>query len=218
MNIPKNLHVIWVGDHHQCPHTCIDTWKANHTSWNLKIWTNDDLDTIPWRCKSQIEKFRAVGAWEGVADIMRYEILNTHGGFYFDADSYSIRPLDESLLENKMFAVWESEHHRPGLIANGFIGSRTEHPVLEEIIKRISAMPDPVFRYMPLQMKRKRIAPYKTVGPCLFTHIAQKHPADITVFPSILFLPRHYLDPAERTGGPVYARHIWHTTRHAHSV
>jgi mannosyltransferase OCH1-like enzyme len=65
---------------------------------------------------------------------MRYEILHDHGGVYVDADSTCVRPLDDWLRDMRMFAIWESEQHRPGLIANGFIGSAPQHPALAAII------------------------------------------------------------------------------------
>ena len=43
-----------------------------------------ELGALQWRCRKQIEVFRARGQWEGVADLMRYEILHEHGGVYVD--------------------------------------------------------------------------------------------------------------------------------------
>ena len=53
--------------------------------------------------------------WEGVADMMRWEILDQHGGFAVDADSICIRPLEDWLFEPRIFACWENEIARPGL-------------------------------------------------------------------------------------------------------
>jgi len=53
----------------------------------------------------------------GVADIMRYEILFNEGGIALDADSLCLRPLEDWVLEPAAFAAWEHEHIRPGLIA-----------------------------------------------------------------------------------------------------
>jgi inositol phosphorylceramide mannosyltransferase catalytic subunit len=92
----------------------------------------------------QLKIFRDGGYWDGVADLMRYEILFEHGGVYVDADSTSVRPLDHWLLTPPLFAVWESEQHRPGLIANGFIGSVPQHPALAAIIRATARMNKPV--------------------------------------------------------------------------
>ena len=58
----------------------------------------------------------------GVADIMRYEILFNEGGIALDADSLCLRPLEDWVLESAAFAAWEHEHIRPGLIAAGAMG------------------------------------------------------------------------------------------------
>lgn len=55
----------------------------------------------------------------GVADMMRQEILYSEGGIVIDADSLCMQPLDEALLDCEAFACWESDMVRPGLIAAG---------------------------------------------------------------------------------------------------
>jgi len=95
--IPKKLHIIWVGDEAKCPNHCIQSWKDRHLDWDVRVWGNLELGVLKWKSHSQIEVFRARGQWEGVADLMRYEILHEHGGVYVDADSVCIRPLDDWL-------------------------------------------------------------------------------------------------------------------------
>ena len=41
----------------------------------------------------------------GKADILRYELLYEHGGFFIDADSECINPLDDFLTDNKAFLL-----------------------------------------------------------------------------------------------------------------
>jgi mannosyltransferase OCH1-like enzyme len=122
--IPKKLHLIWVGDDTKRPHHSIDSWKHKHPAWEFRVWSNAELDGTPWKARRQIDRFRALNHWDGVADLMRYEILHEHGGVYVDADSTCVRALDDWLLDTRMFAVWENERHSPGLIANGFIGQK----------------------------------------------------------------------------------------------
>jgi hypothetical protein len=59
----------------------------------------------------------------GVADMMRWEILHAAGGIVVDADSIALRPLDDHLLDCEAFACWENEIVRPGLIAAGYFGA-----------------------------------------------------------------------------------------------
>lgn len=98
LNIPQKIHVIWVGDESKRPDQWISIWRDNHPTWEFRLWGNAELERQSWRSKKQIEIFRNSGHWEGVADLMRYEILFEHGGVYVDADSTSVRPLDSWLL------------------------------------------------------------------------------------------------------------------------
>jgi mannosyltransferase OCH1-like enzyme len=211
--IPKKLHLIWVGDDGSRPDRWIESWRTNHPHWEFRLWGNAERETVPWRCAYQIQLLAAAGRWDGVADVMRYEILHEHGGVYVDADSLSVRPLDDWLLETPMFAVWESEEHAPGLVANGFIGAIAGHAALVEIVDRIRQLKDPLRVRNPWRLWPKRVAPWKTVGPVLFTEVVRGQPPDqVKILASELFLPRHFLDAHERQGKVVYARHFWQTT------
>ena len=175
VSIPKILHAIWVGDESRRPDRWIQTWRMMHPTWAFKVWGNADYEARAWKSKRQMEIFRALKHWEGVADLMRYEILHEQGGVYVDADSACVRPLDDWLLDTRMFAIWESERHRPGLVANGFIGSIPGHPALEAIIRVTARMhKTPVsrrsWRSIRFEGVRPRFewtydAPSKTVGP-----------------------------------------------------
>lgn len=211
--IPKKLHMIWVGAEEKRPDQWIETWRGNHADWEFRLWGNADLETTAWACRKQIEILAAAGKWEGVADVMRYEILHRHGGVYADADLVSVRPLDDWLRETPMFAVWESEEHAPGLIANGFIGAVPGHPALAETIERISRLDDPLKTKRWWFARPKPTAPWKTIGPRLFTKVVQSQPrGQVTILPSVMFLPRHFRDTQEREAEVIYARHFWRTT------
>ncbi|MCF8476448.1 MAG: hypothetical protein K9G60_05420 [Pseudolabrys sp.] len=212
--IPKKLNMIWVGVDANRPDRFIETWRSNHTDWEFRLWGNADLETTAWACDRQVRLLAKAERWEAVADVMRYEILHRYGGVYADADSVSVRPLDDWLLKTPMFTVWESEQHAPGLIANGFIGAVPGHPALAEMIRRIGLLDD------PLQARRwwfgrpKPIAPWKSTGPRLFTKVIRSQPrGQVTTLPSVMFLPQHFCDPQEREAEVIYARHFWATTK-----
>ncbi|SRR5579883_1349602 len=96
--IPKKLHLIWIGDRYRRPDDCIVSWRDNHPGWQFKLWTDQDLLKTTWLTEPQIDAFRHARQWSAIADLMRYEILYREGGVYVDADSYSLRPLDDWLL------------------------------------------------------------------------------------------------------------------------
>lgn len=211
--IPKKLHMIWVGDESVRPDEWIATWRRNHADWDFRLWDNSDLETEPWICRRQLQQLAKEKRWEGVADVMRYEILLRHGGFYADCDSISLRPLDDWLLAAPLFAVWESEVHAPGLIANGFIGAVPDHPALAELVERVRRLDNPLRsrrRWLPWT---KKVAPWKSTGPALFTRVLRSQPPEkVIILPSVMFLPRHFRETDERAADVVYARHFWSTT------
>jgi len=190
-----------------------------HPAWEFKIWGNTELDTRVWQSQKQIDIFRAGGHWEGVADLMRYEILYEQGGVYVDADSACVRPLDDWLLDTRMFAVWENEIHSPGLVANGYIGCVPRHPALAAINKVTARMNKRVWRRAwPNPFRWEEILPWKSVGPRFFTKMIMPFcPMDVTILPSILFLPQHYQDTNERQSSLIYCRHAWGTTHKSYA-
>lgn len=212
--IPQKLHMIWVGDETKRPDAMINSWRRNHPQWQFKLWGNTELRNGNWQSHRQIERFLCSGHYDGVADLMRYEILYEHGGVYVDADTMSQRPLDNWLLETPLFAVWESEQHRPGLIANTFIGVVPGHPALAAIIKKTSRMNQPVWRRAWANPFRwKEVPPWKSVGPVFFTRMIRPYcPDQAMIIPSILFLPKHHLDKHARPASLAYAEHQWRTT------
>jgi inositol phosphorylceramide mannosyltransferase catalytic subunit len=211
--IPKNLHAIWIGPKER-PDRWIDTWRDQHPDWQFRLWGNEEYRTIDWVSRKQMDRFEAEGHWAGIADLMRYEILFRYGGFYVDADMACIRPLDEWLLHNHMVAVRESELHRAQLIANSFIGSVAGHPALYDILQATSRMNSPVRRWSWKHFRKINILPWKSVGPRFFTKMICPYcPELVTVLPSILFLPQHFLDLTERSCDFIYARHFWGSTR-----
>jgi inositol phosphorylceramide mannosyltransferase catalytic subunit len=212
--IPKKLHMIWIGDEAKRPDGAIQSWRDNHPGWEFTLWGNKELHGGDWKGHRQIERFLTSGHFEGAADLMRYEILYKHGGVYVDADSVSLRPLDDWLLQAPLFAIWESEHHRPHLVANGFIGSVPAHPALAAMIKKTSRMNDPIWRRAwPNPFRWEEVPPWKSVGPVFFTKIVLPFcPEQAMILPSILFLPKHHLDKQTRASSLVYAEHRWQST------
>ena len=90
--IPKMLHIIWVGDEARKPQDAIDNWQTKHPAWQFRLWGDAELNGMQWKSRHQIDIFRASERWEGVADLMRYEILHEHGGVYVDADTTAYAP------------------------------------------------------------------------------------------------------------------------------
>jgi len=203
--IPKLMHFIWVGDQSKCPTNCMDTWRALNPDWEFLLWGDDDLQGQDWFNRDHMDAMYGVEL-NGVADMMRWEILHAKGGVVVDADSIALRPLDDPLLDCEAFACWESEIARPGLIAAGYFGCAAGNPFVEQIIRDIHDAPSVT-----------HAKAWKTVGPQRLTDSYRKYGySKLRVYPSHYFIPRHFTGIEYDGSDPVYADQLWGSTRRAY--
>ena len=217
MQIPKKLHIIWVGDQSKSPTDCIRSWKKNHPSWEFKLWSNNELRSTDWINREHLQAFAQREKWTAVADLMRYELLYREGGVYVDADSFSIRPMQDWLLENEMFACWEDTLSSARLVNNAFIGSIPKNPFLFYVIEEIGRKKELFRRWSWSRMRYVRMGAWRSVGPYHLTRcIHQYEPggySGITLLPSQMFSPTHFRGNTYTGNGLVFADHQWGTTR-----
>jgi mannosyltransferase OCH1-like enzyme len=195
--IPKIIHQIWIGDQSQRPVNLMQTWVDMNPEWEYRLWTDDNLPEMI--CQDQFDKMKQL---HGKADILRYEILYQYGGFYVDADSECILPLEDFLLDNDSFAGYENERVRGNLIANGYIASTKENDLMWILLSKIKKIPD-------INIKE----PWQITGPQLVTDtVRQIDYKELTVYPSHYFIPRHYSGVEYKGDGKVFARQYWGST------
>jgi mannosyltransferase OCH1-like enzyme len=209
VRIPKILHIVWVGPHLP-PMEMIDSWALKHTGnqgWLFQFWrdpTQDDRKKQPWMNQDQMNARASRREWNGVADLMRYEILFKYGGFAVDADSTCVRALDAGPIDfiNSQTAVacYEHEHLRPGVIGCGFLGAPKEHPFFKACVEDAAGQ-------APSEMA------WKTVGPLLMGRVAQRMSQNIKVYPARMFNPIHHSGTAAPGTAPIYAEQGWGSTK-----
>ena len=199
--IPRKLHCIWIGDESKRPDNCIESWRNNHREWEFFIWGNKELQGHQWENRIHISSMLS-RELNGVADMMRWEILHAHGGVLVDADSYCLSPLDNDFLHYECFACWENEIARPGLIATGYFGSVPNHALLRRIIDDIKH-----------EESVTHASAWQTVGPLRLTRSVERHGLlGLKVLPSYYFIPEHYTGLQTYNVGPVYANQYWGST------
>jgi len=200
--IPKTLHFIWVGDEAKRPDNCIDTWRGLNPGWQIKVWGNESLRETEWvNAAHMLEMYDR--ELNGVADMMRWEILHAEGGVVVDADSICLRPLDDELIDCEAFACWENEVARPGMIAAGYFGCGAGNAFVGRIVQDIHAEASVVDRMA-----------WETVGPQRLTDAHRMYGYDaLTIYPSHYFIPEHFSGAVYDGPGPVYAHQLWGTTR-----
>jgi mannosyltransferase OCH1-like enzyme len=200
--IPRILHFIWVGDESRRPDNCIDTWRKRHGDWEIKVWGNRTLVDHEW-VNARHMKEMSTKELNGVADMMRWEILYNEGGVVLDADSICLRPLEDEFLDNDSFCCWENETARPGLLAAGYFGSCAQNEFVGQII-------------LDIQQEESVVndKAWKTVGPLRLTqsYFKYKYTA-LKIYPSHYFIPEHFTGVKYTGSGPVYAAQLWGSTK-----
>jgi mannosyltransferase OCH1-like enzyme len=199
--IPRILHIIWVGDDSKRPDNCIDTWRRHNPDWELRVWGNDDLANYGWVNARHMREM-APRELNGVADLMRWEILYHEGGFVVDADSVCRAPLAPWLFEGEACACWENEWVRPGLVAAGYVGSVKENPFFGQMILDLQNTPTVADRMA-----------WQSVGPLFLTEsLRMQQYIGMTIWPSHFFIPRHFTGLEYTGGGRVFAGQEWGST------
>lgn len=217
LQIPRKLHMIWVGNDNRMPRDGIESWRTAHPDWTFRLWTDRELYSHGWQNAAHIATFVRERKWPAVADLMRYEILHREGGVYVDADSHCLRPLDDWLLENEMFACWVDTLEKRKLINNAFLGSVPRNPFLAFVIEEARRKRDVLTRWSWSRLAFVKMGAWRSVGPHHLTRCVDRYQgrgyANITVLPSHMFSPNHFRGRVYEGNGVVYADHCWATTR-----
>lgn len=211
--IDKTLHFVWIGDESRCPDNCIDTWRDHHPEWNIKVWGNKELREYPWINKQHMQAVEETGQLCGVADLMRWEILLKEGGIAIDADSVCLSALPEWLMDCELFACWENEINRPGLISNGLVGSKPNNPIIKKLVYDLHQQKNIATRFIWYRLKRKKKSAWRTTGPLAFTNTIKSFKyTNATILPSHFFIPIHTTGLVYHGGGPVICSQLFSGT------
>lgn len=159
------------------PVDCTESWRRKHPSWAYRIWTNRDLENVAWVNAEHMRTFVKARKWAAVADLMRYEILYREGGVYVDADARCLRPLDDWLLENEMFACWDYTLAKRKLVNNAFMGSVPRNPFLAYVIEEARRKSDVLRRWSWSRMRFVKMGAWRSVGPYHLTDCINRYQA-----------------------------------------
>jgi glycosyltransferase involved in cell wall biosynthesis len=202
--IPKIIHQIWIGPK-PAPTKFMDTWKEKHPDFEYIRWSEAEMKKrdLPLSCVNRIDEMEEIN---GKADIIRWEILYHYGGYFFDADSVCLEPMNELFTEVNAFASWENEQCRKGLVAPVAMGFPPKHPLVRACIEWIHQ------NEVSNAVTRKRA--WVTVGPGLITQMQAtgKYP-DVVIYPSYFFLPTHWTGVMYEGHGRMFGHQEWGSTK-----
>jgi mannosyltransferase OCH1-like enzyme len=216
--IPKVLHRIWFGDRERprlYDHYWQE-WQNLHPDWELKTWTEDNLDGV---INQQSYDDVAVSAKSGGtpmshgravavmrADIVAYELVYRHGGVYVNCDVFPLKSFDPLLVHTAFMGMEDDVH-----ICNAVMGGEPGHRLYGDVIERL-----------PLSVIESGGGGMElATGPQFLTRVWRSDPDyDLTVLPVDAFYPVHhsnvpvgttdfrpFIDMARAKDS--YACHIW---------
>ena len=200
--IPPLLHIVWIGDETKIPLINISSWVEKNPHLRVMIWGNHELFHTNWINTDHILRYWELNCYNGVADMMRYEILYHLGGFAVDADSYCLQRIPQAFFSHQAFTCYENSHIKPGLLSTGYFASAPATPLLKSII--LSIKNDEHVTQRPAWI---------SVGPIRFTQSVSDLAPPIHIFPHHFFIPQHYSGYiSDYPKHEVYAHQYWSTT------
>jgi mannosyltransferase OCH1-like enzyme len=211
--IPKIIHQLWIGPK-SCPRILMDTWKKMNPEWDYMFWDEKAIGshfTAGLRNQKQFDEMEELC---GKCDIARIEILNSYGGFFIDADSVCLQPLDDFLLLNDSFTCYENEFERANLLACGYLASSPDNALMRLLIDAVARLDVAQLLATPNRspFDSEHRAWQLTGSGLLTSTVFRNKYAAISIYPSYYFIPEHYSGAKYRGFGKSYSTQLWGST------
>lgn len=168
--VPRVIHQIWIGAL-PVPGAARD-WQAHAAAqgYGYRLWREEDLAGLGLRSNPVFAGMLARSDYPGAVDVARYAILAAEGGIYLDCDWVPVRNdvgFHDLLPLTGLCALAEEVPRNTGigglLLANSFIATPPDHPVLH----RLNAA-------LPAALAALPGGPaWWTTGPLIFTLMAR---------------------------------------------
>lgn len=102
----KTINYCWFGPNKKPKRVlkCIDSWKQYMPDWEIKEWNENNYDVESSKYTSKHYKNNK---YAFVSDYARVDIINKHGGLYFDTDVELLKDISD-LCQTNFFALEKS--------------------------------------------------------------------------------------------------------------
>lgn len=130
--IPRLIHQIWLGGSPPpSVQSAMASVRRHHPHWEVTIWTDRNLPRL-----ENSALFAAASSAAMKADVLRYELLHTHGGVYLDADFVCHRPVDQLFPPDAELRL-VSEF---GVVCNSVMACSPGHPFMRRLIDELARL------------------------------------------------------------------------------
>lgn len=209
MNIEKKITQIWVGPK-QAPLEWMHTWRDKHPDWEYSIFTDEMLRNRSWKNARLIERYYNTGRFQGVSDLIRYELILEQGGFWPEADMVCLENTEElfNAPACHAYTCFENELYR-GNNVQPIMAANPGNKFLQHLVDELSKL-------NPEQLHPE---PFRSTGNAFLAQHVPTWKESLRIWPSHYFIPQFYLRESKRYDGPdkVYADHYWGSTGHFYS-
>jgi mannosyltransferase OCH1-like enzyme len=108
---------------------CMATWKVKLPDWEFMLWDTKrfDINSVLW-----VKQAFEAELYACAADYIRLYAVYKYGGIYLDMDMEVVKPFDELLRSELMFAY---ENHISRNIEAGCFGAVKEHPYISKCME-----------------------------------------------------------------------------------
>jgi hypothetical protein len=132
--IPRTIHVIWLGPSEK-PAECVDSWGQFHPDWEVRVWTNADIEQHAWHNRDVLQHAISQEQYGMASDVLRLEILWKYGGLYVDCDYMCVARVDD--LHASLDFYCGASCTRQVEINNGLLACRPQHPLISAMMNDI---------------------------------------------------------------------------------
>lgn len=208
--IPRHLGHIWIGPK-PAPQDWMRSWPERHPEWSYTVYGNETLIGYPFRLRHLINEYAWRGAWAGVQDMMRYELLHAFGGFMADADAICLHPVDELLVGATAFTVYDRPEEDRFRGVCPLLACTPGNPFLGRVIDRLATME-------PWELRKPEVSTGNRFLMRMITEL-QPGPRTLKVWPVHYFIPWQKSNPDQWYDGPdtVYAEQKWGSSTWAYN-
>jgi mannosyltransferase OCH1-like enzyme len=192
----------------------METWKRLNPEWDYFFWDEKKLNHHFRGGLQNQKQYDEMEELCGKCDIARVEILNAFGGFFIDADSVCLHPLDDYLRINDSFSCYENEFERGNLVACGYLASTQNNDLMKLLIEGISRLNVKQILDVPNRSPwdSAHRAWQLTGSGFLTTTILKNKYTPISIYPSYYFIPEHYSGLRYKGLGKSYGSQLWGST------
>lgn len=175
MQIPKIIHIVWIGSE-PAPAKWINTWKVHNPDWEFSYWDNERVFGRTWQNQEMIDfylektkdnSFKLANGgtmhherakyfqWHVIADIIRYEILYEYGGYMPGADSECLRSINDKFGDEAIYTV-NTGHLYTNYLKNEFNPIRIRRYLPENASPILASVPSHPFLKLCIEELPKR--------------------------------------------------------------